>query len=179
MLFIENYLPLFQQQKANGLQTNVPLTFNGLITFAGGSVGNKGAVVDQTAAATLTAAQSGGTFLLDAAAGFTLNLPVPVVGIEYTFIVKTAITSNSYKILTDASTTFLGGQLDIAVSAGTAAYFFANGTTIRSINLNGTTTGGAAANNGRIIVKCVTSTMWLVDGIVEGSGTVATPFATS
>lgn len=179
MLFIENYLPLFQQQKANGLQTNVPLTFNGLITFAGGSVGNKGAVVDQTAAATLTAAQSGSTFLLDAAAGFTLNLPVPVVGIDYTFIVKTAVTSNAYKILSDASTTFLGGQLDVVVAAGTAKYFFADGTTIRSINLNGTTTGGVAANNSRFTIRCVSSTMWVVDGLVEGSGTVATPFATS
>lgn len=51
-----------------------------------------------TATNVITAAESGTTYFLDAAAGFTSTLPAPAAGLEYTFIVKTAPTSNGYII---------------------------------------------------------------------------------
>lgn len=50
----------------------------------------------------ITASESGKTFFLDAVAGFLSTLPAPAAGLEYTFIVKTAPTSNGYTIATNA-----------------------------------------------------------------------------
>jgi len=54
-----------------------------------------------TATNVITAAESGKTFFLDAVAGFLSTLPAPAAGLEYTFIVKTAPTSNGYTIATN------------------------------------------------------------------------------
>lgn len=48
----------------------------------------------------LTAAESGKTFFLAAAAGFVTTLPAPALGLEFTFIVKTPPTSNGYFVVT-------------------------------------------------------------------------------
>jgi hypothetical protein len=135
------------------------------------------AVLDLTASTTLTGEQSGAVVLLDAAAGLTVTLPTPAIGLVYTFIVKTTVTSNAYKIITDAATTFLLGSVGVPIAAGTQALFFANGTSHRSVNMNGSTTGGLLG--GIIAFTCIDATQWQVNGNLEGSGTVATPFATS
>jgi len=96
------------------------------------------------------------------------------LGVSYTFFLPTAATT--VKVITAASN-FLLGSACVAVSASTDTTFFANGTTIRSINLNGTTTGGIAGSY--FTITAVTATQWLIQGALLGSGTVATPFATS
>jgi hypothetical protein len=48
---------------------------------------------------------------------------------------------------------------------------------IRSVNGNGTTTGGIIGD--RIRVTCISATKWAVDAVMVQSGTAATPFATS
>lgn len=53
-----------------------------------------------TATNVISASESGKTFFLDAAAGFTSTLPAPALGLEFVFIVKTAVTSNGYTIIT-------------------------------------------------------------------------------
>lgn len=131
----------------------------------------------QGATATLTAKQSGSTVLFDRAAGIVYTLPAPVVGLNYTFVVTTSITSNNAKIITDAATTFLMGAVWNAVAAGTGTEFIADGTTIRTVTQNGTTTGGLIGT--MFNVYCVTATQWAVEGTVLGSGTIATPFLTS
>lgn len=55
-----------------------------------------------TAANVITAAESGKTFFLDAAGGFQSTLPAPALGLEFTFIVKTAPTT-AYTIVTNGS----------------------------------------------------------------------------
>ncbi len=130
-----------------------------------------------SATPTLTAAQSGGTFLFDRASGVTYTLPAPVVGLNYTFIVTTSITSGSAKVITDAGTTLLIGSVWETVSAGPGTQFFANGTTHIALTQNGTTTGGLI--NTIVTFTCISATQWLVDGTVMASGTIATPFATS
>ena len=128
------------------------------------------------ATVTLLASQSGSTFLFDRAAGITYTLPAPVVGLQYQFVVTTAVTSNADVIATDAATTFLQGVAYACIAAGTGGSFLGNGTSHVKVSMNGTTTGGLV---GSIIrVTCVTATQWNVEASLVGSGTLATPFST-
>ena len=134
--------------------------------------------VDATGATvTLTAAQNGAIVLLDRAAGTTVTLPAAVVGTKFTFIVKTVATSNAHKIITSAGTIFLTGGINFDKSLTVTRYDGDNSTNV-SLNLNGTTTGGATIGDTFTMV-CVTATSWTVEGTVTASGTLATPFATS
>lgn len=68
----------------------------------------------------ITAAESGKTFFLNAAGGFTSTLPAPAAGLRFRFIVKTAPTT-SYVITTNAGADVLYGQmLERAGTAGVA-----------------------------------------------------------
>jgi hypothetical protein len=151
----------------------------GNLTVGGSSSGGASPLIQANAATgpTLTAAQSGSVVLFNRAAGSTVTLPAPVVGLHYRFVVLTSVTSNAYKLITDAGTTLLQGWLGVPVAAGTQKLFFADASSDVSVNLNGTTTGGLFG--GEFEALCVSSTLWQVWGNVEGSGTVATPFATS
>lgn len=130
-----------------------------------------------TATVSVTSAQTGTTFVFNRAAGTTVTLPAPVVGAYYTFVVGTPATSNNQKVITDASTTFLAGGILVDKSL-TVTRYAANGSTIRSINFNGTTTGGATVGD-QFTVICTTATQWAIQGMTSASGTLATPFATS
>lgn len=174
---INTQLPV-NVNNAGGVTVTGPLTVTGATTLNGSVVGGTANVVDvTTATTTLTAAQSGSVVLLDRAAGTTVTLPAPSAGLNYTFVVKTTVTSGADKVITDATTTFIQGYLVVPVAAGTSTYFYGDGSTIRSINLNGSTTGGLLG--GSFSLVCIDGTQWQVQGAVEGSGTVATPFATS
>jgi hypothetical protein len=96
------------------------------------------------------------------------------LGIVYTFFLPT--TATAVKVITAASNFLLGGT-SMSTADAAASNFVANGTTIRSINLNGTTTGGIAGSF--FTVTAVTATQWLIQGELIGSGSLATPFATS
>ena len=82
----------------------------------------------------ILAAESGKTFFLDAVAGFQSTLPAPAAGLKFTFIVKTAPTSNGYTIVTNGTTQkVLKGLAVIAADAvgdvsagGTTATFVHN-----------------------------------------------------
>ena len=130
-----------------------------------------------TSTATLTSAQSGTTIVLNRAAGSTVTLPTPIVGMDFTFVIGTALTSNAYKIITSAGTVFISGGLYFD-KALTITRYDGNTSTIVSINLNGTTTGGATVGDTFNLVA-VSPTQWAVEGTVTASGTLATPFATS
>lgn len=146
----------------------------------------KGAIPETlvlTAARTLTAAESNAEVIFNAAAGFTITLPAPVVGLRFKFRVGTTNTSSNHKIITDAGTTFLKGSVLAAIEDTTPAAnpgpkdFLFNGTTHVACTMNGTTTGGLF---GTVIeVVCITTTLWLISGYVKASGTIATPAATS
>jgi hypothetical protein len=129
------------------------------------------------ATVTLTAAQSGSTILFDRAAGIVYTLPAPALGLNFSFLVTTAITSNSAKVITDAGTTLLLGSVWEAVAAGTGTQFFSAPTTSIAVTQNGTTTGGLIGS--ALYLTCVDATHWMVDGTLVASGTIATPFANS
>lgn len=136
-------------------------------------------VISVTSDTTLTADQSGSLVLLGVASGATLTLPAPAEGMTFEVGISVTRTSNSYKIITDASTTFLLG----AVMAGDATIatsgdvFEANGTTIVSVDMDGDTKGGFIGSTLRF--TCINATQWYVEGLVIGTGTMVTPFATS
>lgn len=136
-------------------------------------------IITLTANRTLLAEESGALVLLNVASGMTLTLPAPVAGMQFDVGIITTRTSNSYKIITDAATTFLVG----AVMAGDATIaqsgdvFEADGTTIVAVTMDGDTKGGFIGTTLRF--TCISSTKWYVEGLVIGTGTMATPFATS
>lgn len=128
---------------------------------------------------TLDAVNSGATVLMDRAAGIVVTLPLAQPGLVYDFIVTTSVTSNSYKVITGAATELLiGGYTNVDTDTSNAvAVFTGNGSTHIAVTSNGTTTGGLIGT--RLRFTCLSATRWEVEGIMMGSGVVATAFATS
>lgn len=166
---LEDQLPGVQQ---GGLNTNKAATFGGLTTFTGGRINS--IPLASSGNTTITAATTGGTFLFDTAAGITYTLPAPVVGAEYNFIVTTSVTSSNHKVITNAGTVLLQGVIAGATTT-TTLFESVIGSSNISVTMNGTTTGGLVGTYLRF--RCLSATLWQVDGMNFGSGTVATPFA--
>lgn len=131
----------------------------------------------------LTEEQSGSIILSDRAAGIVFTLPPAKAGLKYTFLVTTTVTSNSFKVITNSASQFLQGTVVAGLEATTPGanpgpkLFSGDGSTHVSVTMSGTTTGGIKGT--RLVVECVSSTLWHVSGTVLASGTIATPFATS
>lgn len=139
----------------------------------------KNVISGQGATRTLNENESGSVCLFDSAAGIVYTLPTAKPGIQFDFIVTTTITSNSAKVITAAGTELLiGGYTNVDTDTSNAvAVFTGNGSTHIAVTQNGTTTGGVAGTHLRF--TCLSSTRWMVEGIVQGTGTVETAFATS
>lgn len=133
----------------------------------------------QGATRSINATESGSLFLFDRAAGIVYTLPTAVPGAFFDFAITTTITSNAAKVITAAGTELLiGGYTNVDTDTSNAvAAFTGNGSTHVSVSMNGTTTGGILGTKLRF--TCLSSTRWMVEGIVQGSGVVATAFATS
>lgn len=124
---------------------------------------------------TLLAEESGSLCLFDRAAGVIYTLPAPIPGMEFEFLTTVTLTSNAYKVGTDAATTFLLGGVTISSTTATNVdQFAADGTSIVGISSNGSTTGGVVG--GRYKVTALSSTQWAIEGLDVGTGTLATPF---
>lgn len=146
----------------------------GLVTMTGGYkvpvISGSGATV------ALTAAQSGSICLFDRAAGIAYTLPAPSVGLCFTFITTVTRTSNAESIATDVAGTKLLGNVLNTIDTGTSNIAcFGNGTSHVTLSMNGTTTGGILGS--QLLFTCVSATIWNVTGIINGSGSIATPFA--
>ena len=132
-----------------------------------------------SAAVTLTAADSGGVFLLDRAT-VTYTLPAtPVVGMTYTFMSTISGDGGSQQVNASATSgaIFLLGSVKFTTdNAATGEAFLANGTTHVGIDLVSDETG--ATIGGSFTVTCLTSTIWNITGILNASGTQTTPFTT-
>lgn len=128
---------------------------------------------------TLNELESGSLVLFDRAAGIVFTLPTAKPGLVFDFAVATTITSNSAKVITAAGTELLTGSLTSVDtdSSNAVASFTGNGSTHIAVTQNGTTTGGIKGT--KIRFTCLSSTLWMVEGNLLGSGVVATPFATS
>lgn len=127
---------------------------------------------------TLLDRDSGGIFLFDSAAGVVYTLPSPILGMEFDFFSTVTITSNSAKILTNAaSVSLLGEVLTYTTATASPAGFAFNGSTHVACTMNGTTTGGVIGT--WINVVAISATQWIIRGNIVGSGVIATPAATS
>ena len=135
-------------------------------------------IADAVATRTLTAREAGALCCMDSAAGVVYTLPAPVIGMEFEFCTTVTRTSNAHKIITDAATTFIMGSVGMLNNAAaTGQAFSADGTTIRALSSNGTTTGGIIGDYYR--VTAVSTTQWFIQGLLLQSGVAATPFAVS
>lgn len=128
---------------------------------------------------TLLEEESGSLILLDRAAGIVVTLPPVSVGYVFDFIVTVSVTTNAYKIITSAGTIFLVGQVlsNDTDTSGAAVFFAFNGSTHIAYSADGITKGGLIGT--RLRFTCITATLWLVEGVNNGSGTVATPASTT
>jgi len=128
---------------------------------------------------TLLADESGAVCLFDRAAGIVYTLPETApVGTYYDFLTTVTITSNAAKVGTAIATHYLLGGVDsgsVTIAEG-GGFWAANGTSHIAISSNGSTTGGVIGSNYRI--TRLTSTVWGITGVINGTGTIATPFAT-
>lgn len=95
------------------------------------------------------------------------------VGTSYTFVVETAATAVAIK--TDGTDKFVGSLLVVDTDSSGATLGFAPASSNDVINLDGSTTGGAAGS--QITVTVVAANKYMVSGVLLGSGSVATPFA--
>jgi hypothetical protein len=175
-------------------------TFQGPIRSLGGIYQQGPAtVVDITSSTTLSPEAHGGRIISvggTLAADLTLTLPAINVstnpttsgpgqdpstanneGVVYTIWVPTTISTSSLKIGTDGTDKYVGSVLSIDTDTSGAAVGFVAGATDDFINLNGTTTGGVAGTCVQIVA--IAANKYMVTGTVLGSGSVATPFATS
>ena len=99
------------------------------------------------------------------------------LGVVYTIWVPTTIATSSLKIGTDGTDKFVGSVMSIDTDTSGAMVGFTAASSNDYINLNGTTTGGVAGTFIKIVA--VAANKYMVTGVVNGSGTVATPFADS
>lgn len=130
---------------------------------------------------TLTAtsdSHAGALVLLDRAAGITVTLPAASgTGAVYRFMVVTTVSSNSTIIkVANASDTMVGWVSTATTTAGNGLHEAAGGTD-DTITMNGTTTGGIAGSY--IETQDVATNVWLVNGLLVGSGTLATSLSAS
>ena len=98
-------------------------------------------------------------------------------GVVYTIWVPTTISTSSLKIGTDGTDKFVGSVISVDTDSSGAVVGFTAASSNDFINLNGTTTGGVAGT--WIQIVAVDALKYMVNGVVNGSGTVATPFADS
>ena len=174
-------------------------TFQGPVRSLSGfiSQGPNAVAAISTATATLTVANYAGKIINVTAATTTITLPAvnassnPVssgpgqdpntlnnLGATYTFFIPA--TATAIKIITGTGDYLLGQVIigiDATTPAGSIVMFAADGSATRSINLNGTTKGGIAGSFVTIVATAANT--YMVHGKLIGSGTLATPFATS
>lgn len=139
------------------------------------SVGGAQVISGLGATRTLTRAEHGATILFDRAAGITLTLPASVPGLEFEMVVSVDLTSGVYAFVTDGA--FLVGSLLGGIEgAATDETHFANGTTHVGVSMNKTTTGGLIG--GKFKVRCISATLWTIEGNTSCTATPLTPFTT-
>jgi hypothetical protein len=170
-------------------------TFQGPVRSLNGffSQGPGNVVAVASATLTLVPATHAGRILNITAATTTITLPAAVatadangtgpgsdpntlnnMGATYSFYIPAAATA--IKVMTPASN-FLIGSTILSTAAGASNLYTADGSATRSVNLNGTTTGGIAGSF--FTIAGVSSGVYLVQGTLIGSGSLATPFANS
>jgi hypothetical protein len=148
-------------------------------------VGAKREIV--SAAATLTAAQSGALCVWPAAAGFTYTLPIITaanIGMWFEFLCTITNTSVACKVITGQATDLIVGGVHVGVldttpgaNPGPKFFTFATDKVACTMGGSDTTKGGVVGT--RIRLEAVALLQWAITGNIIAAGTIATPAATS
>lgn len=128
---------------------------------------------------TVTAAlHAGKTIQLNVLTGSVCTLPAATgTGNKYRFVVSTVNTSNSHKVQVSSSTDVLGGGIiNCDTDTANATLMFPTVAASDTVTLNGTTTGGASIGDW-VLIEDIKTGVFHVSGMVQGTGTVATPFS--
>lgn len=175
-------------------------TFQGPVrSLAGFYTQGPGNVINITASTTLTvAAHAGKVITVGGTIASNIVLTLPAVnttatpnsagpgqdpnnpnnqGAVFTIFVPTTIATSSVKIGTNGTDKYVGSILTIDTDSSGAMAGFAPGATNDFINLNGGTTGGVAGSY--IQITALSSAVYMVQGVVNCTGSPATPFADS
>ena len=149
-------------------------------TFSGPVVSNNGFmqlgannVIDITAETTLTVDAHAGRIIEVNDADGVITLPTikpSEIGAKYTFLIQTNMTG---KIKTDGTDKYVG-TIMVAVDDG-AKKSFVPGATNDVIDMNNGTKGGKVGSY--IEITALATAEYMVQGVLIGSGSVATPFA--
>ena len=151
-------------------------------TFSGPIVSNNGFiqlgannVINITAETTLTVNDHAGRIIEVNDADGVITLPTiksAEIGAKYTFLIQTNMTG---KIKTDGTDKYVG-TIMVAVDDG-AKKSFVPGATNDVIDMNNGTKGGKVGSY--VEITALATAEYMVQGVLIGSGSVATPFADS
>ena len=167
----------------NTTLTNCTIVTDQTATFGGATLsGNRTLVESVTADDTLTAAESGKTFIFaDAAAVLTLpdSGAGDIIGWNATFISYSVQGTAQEVKCSDTTNEDIVGALIVAdtddiTSAGTFTAEVAE--TFSSVEFTGTTEGEPGS---MYKLTCIAADVWFIEGVILSAGTSATPFATS
>ncbi len=111
--------------------------------------------------------------IVSKADGSTITVPSATgSGNVFTIIIGETITSNTATITAPGGTSYHGGTSIRSAADNTASSFEATGNTI---TLDGTTTGGGRGD--KFVIIDIAAGLYSVQGLQNGSGTLATPFS--
>lgn len=128
-----------------------------------------------TTLAVTQAAHDGRTILLSLLGSFVTSLPAATAtGAIYIFMVGIVTTSGGGYVINTAGTDVFSGSVNIGKAATATAGFLS--TANKTMTFNATTTGGLQIGDW-VEVQDIQTGVWMVTGLMTGSGTVATPFS--
>lgn len=96
-------------QNLQHLLDNIEIDSSGNLVFDSGQIENDEVVVTTNV---ILPEETGKTFYLSLAAGFTSTLPLPAIGLVYRFVVKTAPTGAPYIITTNGGANLMYGMME-------------------------------------------------------------------
>ena len=115
-------------------------------------------------------------YVVNAAAGAEVTLPPATgSGFRYTFIVGTTVTSNTNVIQVANSDDIMQGVVIGAAESDDSVNGWEAASDSDTITMDGSTTGGIVGD--RVELVDVAENVWAVNGIIQQTGTEATPFS--
>lgn len=166
-----------------GLTTLAALTVTGAMTLTGAidastvTLKSKRNVLASSGNTTMTSAMSGSVMLID---GASTDYALPAIGAGdvgmFFDFVSTIISTGTQTITAQAADLLTGSIAIIDAGAAGTDTFSPDVSDDLIITLNGTTTGGVAVGSW-CRLTAISATRWFVEGVFNGSGTLATPFS--
>ncbi len=149
-------------------------TATGAQTFSGPVSGWTQPVIPTGATIAPTAAQSGSLIAFGATGGSVVTLPPPVVGVWFDLVITVSNTSAANEIRTNTGTVFLLGMAEHSATGIAGLDFWADGTSIQAIKMDGAHLGGLIGSKFHVV--CISATQWYITGINLGTATMTTAF---